>query len=51
MELLFETANVIIGGMVILLTSIPFILKKTKYLLLTSNVSLLMLLLLFLTKP
>lgn len=51
MAIVFETANVIIGIGIIVLNSIPFILKKSKYLLLTGLISLLMLFLLLFLKP
>lgn len=43
---MMETINTIIGLGIIVLNSLPFLLKKTKYLFLTILVSLLMLLLL-----
>ncbi len=46
MEAVFETINVIIGVGVIILNLIPFILRKSRYVLLTGLVSLLMLFLL-----
>ena len=46
MEIIFETINIVIGTGVIILNLIPFILKKSRYVLLTGLVSLLMLFLL-----
>jgi len=46
MEIVFEAVNVVIGIAIIILNAIPFIMKKSKYVLLTGLISVLMLFLL-----